>query len=113
MKETRKHFEKISNDLDTALVKNSQASRNKPHECEEVNNIVLATRSGFLHTALDYVFQVCSTPGLDFSLYGLRLLEFSFNVIIASAIIILVSIIVGVFVIIIKVFITKDKNNDQ
>lgn len=74
MKDTRKHFEKISNDLDAVLVKNSQASRNKPHECEEVNNIVLATKSGFLHTALDYVFQVYNgdliiTVGFD-SFFG-------------------------------------------
>lgn len=58
VKETRKHFEKISTDLDVALTKNAQASRSKPHECEETNSILTAMQSCFSHTSLDYVFQV-------------------------------------------------------
>lgn len=57
-KDTRKHFEKISDDLDNALARNSQAPRNKPQECEEAFNVLTAMKSCFAHTALDYVFQV-------------------------------------------------------
>ncbi|XP_025083083.1 arf-GAP with coiled-coil, ANK repeat and PH domain-containing protein 2-like isoform X3 [Pomacea canaliculata] len=58
MKETKKHFEKISDDLDNALVRNSQAPRSKAQECEEAFNVLTAMKSCFAHTALDYVFQV-------------------------------------------------------
>lgn len=58
MKEAKKHFEKISDDLDSAHVRNSQAPRAKPQECEEAVNVLTATKSAFAHTSLDYVFQV-------------------------------------------------------
>ncbi|GBP47546.1 Arf-GAP with coiled-coil, ANK repeat and PH domain-containing protein 2 [Eumeta japonica] len=55
VKESKHYFEKISNDLDLALNRNSQVSRNKQNEVEEVVNLLSATRSCFRHTALDYV----------------------------------------------------------
>ena len=55
VKETRKHFEKISDDLDTALNRNSQALRSKPQECEDAYNLMVANKSSFAHTSLDYV----------------------------------------------------------
>ncbi|ELU18512.1 hypothetical protein CAPTEDRAFT_168178 [Capitella teleta] len=58
VKETRKHFEKISDDLDNALVRNAQAPRSKPLECEEANNVLTAMNSCFTHVSLDYVFQI-------------------------------------------------------
>nr|KAG5696285.1 hypothetical protein BaRGS_027895 [Batillaria attramentaria] len=58
MKDAKKHFEKISDDLDSALVRNSQAPRAKPQECEEALNVLTAMKSAFAHTSLDYVFQV-------------------------------------------------------
>ncbi|XP_074653859.1 arf-GAP with coiled-coil, ANK repeat and PH domain-containing protein 2-like isoform X2 [Tubulanus polymorphus] len=58
VKETRKHFEKISDDMDQALIKHSQAPKSKTQECEETNNILTAMRSCFWHTSLDYVFQL-------------------------------------------------------
>ncbi|KAG8035138.1 hypothetical protein G9C98_001628 [Cotesia typhae] len=54
-KESRHYFEKISNDLDIALNRNSQVPKTRPAEYEEVSNILSATRSCFRHTALDYV----------------------------------------------------------
>ncbi|CAB3236788.1 unnamed protein product [Arctia plantaginis] len=58
VKESKTHFEKISNELDTSLIRNSQVSRHKLIEIEEVVNLLLATRSCFRHTALDHVQKI-------------------------------------------------------
>ncbi|XP_012945773.1 arf-GAP with coiled-coil, ANK repeat and PH domain-containing protein 2, partial [Aplysia californica] len=58
VKETKKLFEKISDDMDAALTRNSQAPRSKTQECEESLNTLTATRACFAHTSLDYVFQI-------------------------------------------------------
>ena len=58
MKEMRKQFEKISDDLDGALVRNSQAQRTKPQECKEASNDLTTMKRCFAHTSLDYVFEV-------------------------------------------------------
>ena len=58
IKETRKHFEKISDDMDSALNRNSQAQKTKPQECEDAFNLMMANKSCFAHTSLDYVYQV-------------------------------------------------------
>ncbi|XP_050350714.1 arf-GAP with coiled-coil, ANK repeat and PH domain-containing protein 2 isoform X1 [Nymphalis io] len=58
VKESKHHFDKISNDLDLALNRNSQVSRHKPSDVEEVVNLLLATRSCFRHTALDHVQKI-------------------------------------------------------
>ena len=58
VKETRRHFEKISADTDECLMKNAQVPRSKPAECEEARNVLTAMKSCFGHVSLDYVFQV-------------------------------------------------------
>ncbi|KAL4221052.1 ArfGAP with coiled-coil [Mactra antiquata] len=58
VKDTRKHFEKISDDLDSAMSRNSVAPRSKPQECEDSQNLMMANRSCFAHTSLDYVYQI-------------------------------------------------------
>ncbi|XP_071806071.1 arf-GAP with coiled-coil, ANK repeat and PH domain-containing protein 2-like [Asterias amurensis] len=58
VKETKRVYDRISDDLDSALTKNAQAQKTKPSDIEEVNNVLTATRSAFGHTALDYVFQI-------------------------------------------------------
>ncbi|XP_013144075.1 PREDICTED: arf-GAP with coiled-coil, ANK repeat and PH domain-containing protein 2 isoform X2 [Papilio polytes] len=58
VKESKHHFDKISNDLDIALIRNSQVSRNKSSDVEETVNLLLATRSCFRHTALDHVQKI-------------------------------------------------------
>ncbi|KAI8436667.1 hypothetical protein MSG28_010155 [Choristoneura fumiferana] len=58
VKESKHHFDKISNDLDLALNRNSQMSRHKPADVEEAVNLLLATRSCFRHTALDHVQKI-------------------------------------------------------
>ncbi|XP_041377230.1 arf-GAP with coiled-coil, ANK repeat and PH domain-containing protein 2-like isoform X2 [Gigantopelta aegis] len=58
VKEMKKHFEKISDDMDGALIRNSQAPRTKTQECEEAHNVLTAMKSCFAHTSLDYVFQL-------------------------------------------------------
>ncbi|XP_056116485.1 arf-GAP with coiled-coil, ANK repeat and PH domain-containing protein 2-like isoform X3 [Rhinichthys klamathensis goyatoka] len=57
-KEAKKQFDKVSEEKDTALSKNAQAPRNKPHEVEEATNILIATRKCFRHIVLDYVLQI-------------------------------------------------------
>ncbi|XP_013186875.1 arf-GAP with coiled-coil, ANK repeat and PH domain-containing protein 2 isoform X2 [Amyelois transitella] len=58
VKESKHHFDKISNDLDIALTRNSQVSRNKAGDVEEIVNLLVATRSCFRHTALDHVHKI-------------------------------------------------------
>lgn len=57
-KESKKQFDKVSEEKEAALIKNAQAPRNKQHEVEEANAILSATRKCFRHIVLDYVLQV-------------------------------------------------------
>ena len=47
MKETRGYFNKISNDLDSALTKNAAVSKSRPSDLEDASNLLTATRSCF------------------------------------------------------------------
>ncbi|XP_042560499.1 arf-GAP with coiled-coil, ANK repeat and PH domain-containing protein 2 isoform X5 [Clupea harengus] len=58
IKETKKQFDKVSEEKEVALVKNGQVPRNKTHEVEEATNILTTTRKCFRHIALDYVLQI-------------------------------------------------------
>ena len=78
MRETRGYFNKISNDLDSALTKNAAVSKSRPGELEDASNLLTATRcrvplqtslcctvkcvtarrSCFRYTGLDYVYQI-------------------------------------------------------
>ncbi|XP_033763338.1 arf-GAP with coiled-coil, ANK repeat and PH domain-containing protein 2-like isoform X2 [Pecten maximus] len=58
VKDSKKDFEKISDELDSALVRNAGVQRSKPLECEEAANQLKAKRSGFALASLDYVFQI-------------------------------------------------------
>uniref|UniRef100_G3PB94 Arf-GAP with coiled-coil, ANK repeat and PH domain-containing protein n=1 Tax=Gasterosteus aculeatus aculeatus TaxID=481459 RepID=G3PB94_GASAC len=57
-KETKKHFDRVREDMEIAQVKNAQAPRNKPHEVEEAGGTLSITRKCFRHLALDYVLQI-------------------------------------------------------
>ncbi|XP_074537284.1 arf-GAP with coiled-coil, ANK repeat and PH domain-containing protein 3-like isoform X1 [Halichoeres trimaculatus] len=57
-KETKKHFDRVREDMEIAQVKNAQAPRNKPHEVEEAAGTLSITRKCFRHLALDYVLQI-------------------------------------------------------
>ncbi|XP_024149353.1 arf-GAP with coiled-coil, ANK repeat and PH domain-containing protein 3 isoform X2 [Oryzias melastigma] len=57
-KETKKHFDRVREDLEIAQVKNAQAPKNKPHEVEEATSTLGITRKCFRHLALDYVLQI-------------------------------------------------------
>ncbi|KAM9855815.1 arf-GAP with coiled-coil, ANK repeat and PH domain-containing protein 3-like isoform 1-T1 [Aulostomus maculatus] len=57
-KETKKHFDRVREDMEIAQVKNAQAPRNKPHEVEEASSTLSITRKCFRHLALDYVLQI-------------------------------------------------------
>ncbi|XP_064415428.1 arf-GAP with coiled-coil, ANK repeat and PH domain-containing protein 2 isoform X2 [Latimeria chalumnae] len=56
--EMRKQFCRISEDVETAAVRNAAASRHKPQEAEAASHILLATRKCFRHLALDYILQI-------------------------------------------------------
>jgi len=58
MKETKGYFNKISNDLDSALTKNAAASKSRPSDLEDASNLLTATRSCFRYTGMDYVYQI-------------------------------------------------------
>ncbi|KAI1309372.1 Arf-GAP with coiled-coil, ANK repeat and PH domain-containing protein 2 [Halotydeus destructor] len=58
LKETKRHFDKISEDMEHVLLKNSQVSKTKISENEESSNLLMATRSLFQHTAIDYASQL-------------------------------------------------------
>ncbi|KAF5307083.1 hypothetical protein FQR65_LT07142 [Abscondita terminalis] len=55
VKDSKTHFEKISVENDNVLVRNSQTPKSRLNEVEEVQNLLVATRSCFRHQALDYV----------------------------------------------------------
>ncbi|CAF0774316.1 unnamed protein product [Adineta steineri] len=58
VKDQGKLFERLSSDYDLALQKNADASKTKPHICEDVSKILIATRSCFGHTSIDYTYQM-------------------------------------------------------
>uniref|UniRef100_A0A8C4H1A1 Arf-GAP with coiled-coil, ANK repeat and PH domain-containing protein n=1 Tax=Dicentrarchus labrax TaxID=13489 RepID=A0A8C4H1A1_DICLA len=57
-KETKKHFDRVREDMEIAQVKNAQAPRNKPHEVEEAAGTLSITRKCFRHLALDYGYNL-------------------------------------------------------
>uniref|UniRef100_A0A8D3E0B5 Arf-GAP with coiled-coil, ANK repeat and PH domain-containing protein n=1 Tax=Scophthalmus maximus TaxID=52904 RepID=A0A8D3E0B5_SCOMX len=57
-KDVRKEFERGSEALEGALVRNAQAPRGKPHEVEEASNALLNARRTFRSEALDYVLEI-------------------------------------------------------
>nr|XP_061802858.1 arf-GAP with coiled-coil, ANK repeat and PH domain-containing protein 3-like [Nerophis lumbriciformis] len=57
-KDTKKHFERVREDLEIAQVRNAQAPRNKAHEVEEATCALSVSRKCFRHLALDYVLQI-------------------------------------------------------
>ncbi|XP_061591191.1 arf-GAP with coiled-coil, ANK repeat and PH domain-containing protein 3 [Cololabis saira] len=57
-KETKKHFDRVREDMEIAQVKNAQAPKNKPHEVEEATSSLSISRKCFRHLALDYVLQI-------------------------------------------------------
>lgn len=57
-KDVRKEFERSSECLEGALVRNAQAPRSKQHEVEEASNALLNARRAFRSEAMDYVLEV-------------------------------------------------------
>ncbi|CAF2460790.1 unnamed protein product [Rotaria sp. Silwood2] len=58
VKDQGKLFERLSSDYDIALQKNADASKTKPHVCDDTSKILIATRSCFGHTSIDYTYQI-------------------------------------------------------
>ncbi|XP_030008690.1 LOW QUALITY PROTEIN: arf-GAP with coiled-coil, ANK repeat and PH domain-containing protein 3 [Sphaeramia orbicularis] len=58
LSETRREFVRIGEDLETAALKNAQASRHKAADAERASHLLLATRKCHQHFALDYCLQL-------------------------------------------------------
>ncbi|KAK9961718.1 hypothetical protein ABG768_007118 [Culter alburnus] len=58
IRDTRREFVRIGDDLDAAVVKNAQVSRHKPVDAERATHLLLATRKCYQHFALDYCLQL-------------------------------------------------------
>uniref|UniRef100_A0A668A0S1 Arf-GAP with coiled-coil, ANK repeat and PH domain-containing protein n=1 Tax=Myripristis murdjan TaxID=586833 RepID=A0A668A0S1_9TELE len=57
-KDVRKEFERSSESLEGALMRNAQVPRGKAHEVEEASNALLNARKSFRSEALDYVLEI-------------------------------------------------------
>ncbi|XP_064408927.1 arf-GAP with coiled-coil, ANK repeat and PH domain-containing protein 1 [Latimeria chalumnae] len=57
-KETKKEFDKSSENFESALHRNAQAPRNKQHEADEASSALLTAQKVFRSEALDYVLQI-------------------------------------------------------
>ena len=53
-KESRKNFERISSELDTAYIKNADASKQKPTACEETDRNLCGVKRSYGHASLEY-----------------------------------------------------------
>uniref|UniRef100_A0A8C1WBS5 Arf-GAP with coiled-coil, ANK repeat and PH domain-containing protein n=1 Tax=Cyprinus carpio TaxID=7962 RepID=A0A8C1WBS5_CYPCA len=58
IRDTRREFVRIGEDLEAAVVKNAQVSRHKPADAERATHLLLATRKCYQHFALDYCLQL-------------------------------------------------------
>ncbi|KAI7801004.1 hypothetical protein IRJ41_018152, partial [Triplophysa rosa] len=58
IRDTRREFVRIGDDLEAAVVKNTQVSRHKPADAERATHLLLATRKCYQHFALDYCLQM-------------------------------------------------------
>uniref|UniRef100_W5MRP8 Arf-GAP with coiled-coil, ANK repeat and PH domain-containing protein n=1 Tax=Lepisosteus oculatus TaxID=7918 RepID=W5MRP8_LEPOC len=58
LRETRRDFVRIGEDLETAGAKSAQASRHRALDAEKASHLLLATRKCFQHFALDYCLQL-------------------------------------------------------
>ncbi|XP_078394111.1 arf-GAP with coiled-coil, ANK repeat and PH domain-containing protein 2-like, partial [Cetorhinus maximus] len=54
----KKDFERISEVLESAVLKNGHVSRHRVQEAEESSHLLVATQKCFRHLALDYILQV-------------------------------------------------------
>ncbi|KAJ3585746.1 hypothetical protein NHX12_014465 [Muraenolepis orangiensis] len=74
-KEVRKEFERRSESLEAALVRNAQATRGKPHEAEEASGALLSARKTFRSEALDYINVIEAKKKTDILMVMLSLIE--------------------------------------
>lgn len=60
LRDCRREFVRIGEDLDSALQKNAMVSKVKESECERNAHLLLATRKCYQHFSLDYCLQLNS-----------------------------------------------------
>lgn len=81
VKEVQTKFRKASDDYDYALSKHISASKTKPTECEEAANHMLAAKSKFTTSSLEYTdtvnWELLYILVVDGSEVGLNHLDYS------------------------------------
>lgn len=63
VKDLRHYFEKVSGEMDSVLHRASGVSRSRTQDIHDINNLVIATRRAFRHTAVDYVHAMSIAQG--------------------------------------------------
>uniref|UniRef100_A0A8C9U1B6 Arf-GAP with coiled-coil, ANK repeat and PH domain-containing protein n=1 Tax=Scleropages formosus TaxID=113540 RepID=A0A8C9U1B6_SCLFO len=65
LKDSRREFLRIGEDLEAVVVKNAQVSRHKIVDAEQASHLLLATRKCYQHFGLDYCLQVIALWEFD------------------------------------------------
>ena len=58
VKDSRKHFQKMSDEVENAFGRNAQVSKSRVEECEEAGSNLTIARNNFKKSSLDYLFEV-------------------------------------------------------
>lgn len=58
VKDSRRHFQKMADEMDNVLFKSAQTSPSKPDECDEVTTQLNTTRANFTRASLEHVFEI-------------------------------------------------------
>lgn len=58
IKESKKHFEKITIELDQIYYKNAETSKTKPNQCEEIEKSLYGTKKSYGHAGLEYIRNI-------------------------------------------------------
>lgn len=58
VKDSRKHFQKMSDEVENAFGRNAQVSKSRVEECEEAGSNLTIARNNFKKSSLDYLFEI-------------------------------------------------------
>lgn len=58
IKESKKHFERITNELDQTYYKNAETPKTKPSQCEEIEKSLFGIKKIYGHAGLEYIRNI-------------------------------------------------------
>jgi hypothetical protein len=58
IKESKKNFEKITNELDLIYNKNADTPKTKPSQCDEVEKSLIGIKKSYGHSSLEYIRNI-------------------------------------------------------